>query len=100
MLIAKCSHSLPFQTFVDRHLAAFLYFDDPMYRLVARKRNVDYVGAGIEEEVDRRELVENAVVDRDLRPFGLGLDVYRAHARRVAAAEQLLEFAAQLDVIG
>src|SRR6476469_6586016 len=71
-----------------------------MHRLVSRERDVDHVGAGIEEEVDGRELIQNTVVDGDLGALGLSLDVHSNHARSVPAAEQLLEFSPKLDVVG
>src|ERR1700730_16914051 len=91
---------LPVEALFDRDLAVLLHVDDAMHALESRQSNVDYVGARIQVQVDRRELIENAIVDGNLRSLGLRLDADCTHSRNVAAPEELLELAANLDVVG
>src|SRR5258706_12926593 len=63
-----------------------------MYALVTGHGDVNDVSAGIQVEVERRGLIQYAVVDRDLRALRLGLDAHNAHAGSVASPEHLLEF--------
>src|SRR5579864_6799265 len=70
-----------------------------MKGLVAGRSDINDVIAGPNHELDGRSLVQHAPVHRYLRSFGLGLDAYATHSRRVAASEDFFEFSYRLDVI-
>jgi len=90
---------LRFHVLVELDLTVALKVDDTMNGFVSGQRDVDHVVPGIQQEINRRGLVDHAAVHGDL--CALGLRFYRdfSHARALVAAEQLAKFADSLDVI-
>src|SRR5437660_5911545 len=91
---------LSLHCFIQCELAAFFYGNHAMNVFVSRHGDVDDIVSRIQIELQRRRFIQNAIIHRNLRAFGLSLDVHSSHASRVPATEQLFEFpAAALDVI-
>ena len=64
-----------------------------MHATVAGHIDIENVGSWIQIEVKWRSFVENAVVDHDLRAFGLSFDADNSHTRVFSVPEDFLELA-------
>src|SRR5436305_2641750 len=66
-----------------------------MHATVSGHIDIEHVGSWIQIEVKRRSFVENAVVDHDLRTFGLSFDADNPHTSVFSVPEDFLELAAR-----
>src|SRR6266567_1139355 len=78
---------LSLHCFIQRELAAFFYGNHAMNVLVSRHGDVDDIVSRIQIELKRRRLIQNSIIHRNLRAFGLSFDVHSTHASRVPATE-------------
>jgi hypothetical protein len=98
----QAAYLLPFQDFVDRHLAALVNGHDLVDGFETRQSDVYNVIARAEHELGGRQLFEDTVVHGNLSAFGLGTNAHRSHAGGAvisATAENLLELAHAANVI-
>src|SRR5580692_7511284 len=91
---------LPVEAFVDCDLAVLLHGDHAMNALESRQGDVENVVARVQVKLYRRVLIENAIVDGNLCTLRRRLDADCSHSSSIAATKQLLELAANPDVVG
>src|SRR3981081_2975805 len=87
---------LPLKNFVDCGLAASVHVDNFVDRLETGHRDIHDVVPRSQHDVDWRNLIKDALVDRDLCAFRLGVNADRTHARRAVSAvlsKELVELA-------
>src|SRR5579864_1390936 len=91
---------LRLECFLDDHVPALFHRDHSLHWLVAGQGDVDDIVARVEQEFNRRGLLEHAAIDGDLRALGRGLHAHLAHARlRTVSAKYFLELADSFDVV-
>src|SRR5215470_6774761 len=86
------SRLLALQDFVHHDFTAIIDRDDLVDRSISAERNVDLIVSRIKHRIDRRILIQNALVDSHLRALGLCMDADCSLAFAATFAEQLLHF--------